>query len=65
MDDCKFFEKLVCKKSFVSVLIAKEMDDLYRYDTLLSLKLIDTSTNVDIHIDKVLVKEGIAKYIEH
>lgn len=61
MDDCQFFQNLVCKKPFVSVLVSKEKDELYRSDMVLNLKLIDTQTAKDIHVDRVLVDEGIAE----
>lgn len=60
MEDCQFFQNLVCKKSLVSILISTEKDELYRSDTVLNLKLIDTSTDQDVHIDRVLVQRGIA-----
>ncbi|XP_017780173.1 PREDICTED: tudor domain-containing protein 7B isoform X2 [Nicrophorus vespilloides] len=60
MDDCNFFQNEVCSKSFVSVLTSVEKDELYRCDTILGLKLIDTSTEVDIYIEDQLIKKGIA-----
>lgn len=60
MEDCQFFQNLVCKKPFVSVLVAKEKDELYRSDMVLNLKLIDTATDQDIYIHRILVEEGIA-----
>lgn len=60
MEDCKFFTDLVLKKPFVSILGSIEKDELYRSDTVLCLKLIDTSTSEDIYINKILVKKGIA-----
>lgn len=60
MVDCQYFEQLVCRKSFVSIIKNIEIDELYRYDTVLLLELIDTSTNTDIFIEKVLIREKIA-----
>lgn len=60
MEDCQFFQNLVCKKPFVSVLVAKEMDEYYRSDMVLNLKLIDTTTSDDIYVHMALVEEGIA-----
>lgn len=37
-----------------------EKDILYRSDIVLNLKIIDTLTKKDIHIDKVLIEKGIA-----
>lgn len=60
MEDCQFFQDLVVKRPFVSVLVSMEKDELYRSDVVLNLKLIDTMTSSDIHIDQVLVEKGIA-----
>lgn len=60
MEDCQYFQNLVCKKAFVSVLVSKEKDELYRSDMVLNLKLIDTATNEDIYIHKILTEKGIA-----
>lgn len=60
MDDCEYFTNLVCKKPFVSILKGIEKDVLYRSDTILLLKLIDTSTSTDVHIDQLLIDRGIA-----
>lgn len=60
MEDCQYFQNLVCLKPFVSTLISREKDELYRSDMVLNLKLMDTSTSEDICINKVLVDKGIA-----
>lgn len=60
MDDCTFFQNLVVKKPFVSVLVSTEKDELYRCDTVLNLIIIDTSTEEDVYIDKILIQKGIA-----
>lgn len=60
MEDCQYFQSLVCKKPFVSVLVSKEKDELYRSDMVLNLKLIDTTTSEDIYIHKILLEKGIA-----
>lgn len=60
MDDCKFFQSLVLKRPFVSVILSAEKDELYRCDTVLNLVIIDTSTAEDVYIDKILIEKGIA-----
>lgn len=60
MEDCQYFQNLVCKKPFVSVLVSKEKDELYRSDMVLHLKLIDTTTSEDIYVHKILIDRGIA-----
>lgn len=60
MDDCKFFQKLVLRKSLVSILVSIEKDELYKCDNVLNLKLIDTLTDTDVHINEVLISKGIA-----
>lgn len=60
MDDCQFFQSLVCKKPFVSVVESKDKDELYKSDMVLHLRLIDTSTTADVYIHKVLMEKGIA-----
>lgn len=61
MDDCKHFERLVSDKTFVSVVVTVQKDILYQCDSILILKLIDTSAAEDVHIDKLLMQQGIAK----
>ncbi|GLV35884.1 tapas [Carabus blaptoides fortunei] len=61
MHDCKYFENLVRDRTFVSVLVDLQKDELYKCDVVLNLRLYDTSTNNDVEIDKLLIQEGIAK----
>lgn len=63
LDDCNFFETLVCNKRFVSIIMEIMSDEYFRHDTL-CLKLIDTSTDTDVHIDQLLVDEGIAEFVQ-
>lgn len=60
MDDCRFFEQLVSKRTFASNIKDIQKDELYKYDIVLSLELIDTSSDVDVRIDQLLIKKGIA-----
>lgn len=60
VEDCQKFKELVEGKNFVSVLSEVENDELYEYDIVLKLYLIDTSTEDDVHISNELVKQGIA-----
>ncbi|XP_018318285.1 tudor domain-containing protein 7 isoform X2 [Mycetomoellerius zeteki] len=63
--DCVKFKDLVLDKDFVSVIMESVFDSLSPVNgTMLGLKLIDTSTEKDIYIDKLLVEEKRAKYIE-
>ncbi|XP_018321654.1 tudor domain-containing protein 7 isoform X2 [Agrilus planipennis] len=59
-DDCTYFERLVCRKNLVSILVSIDRDELYRYDNVVTLKLIDTATDEDVYIDRELVEKGIA-----
>ncbi|KAB0791266.1 hypothetical protein PPYR_03066 [Photinus pyralis] len=60
-DDCDYFKNLIDQKSFVSILRSVEKDILCPGDIVLTLKLIDTSSqNVDVYIDEVIIKEGKA-----
>lgn len=60
MQDCRYFERLVRDRTFVSVLVDCQKDELYKCDVVLNLRLYDTSTNTDVEIDKLLIEEGIA-----
>ncbi|XP_039306153.1 tudor domain-containing protein 7 isoform X3 [Solenopsis invicta] len=63
--DCIKFKDLVLEKNFVSVIHQSIFDDLSPVNgTMLGLRLIDVSTERDIYIDKLLVEERRAKYIE-
>ncbi|XP_036140516.1 tudor domain-containing protein 7 isoform X2 [Monomorium pharaonis] len=63
--DCVKFKELVLEKNFVSVIIESMFDDLSPVNgTMLGLRLIDVSTDKDIYIDKLLVDERRAKYID-
>lgn len=60
MEDCDYFKKLVVKKAFVSILMSKEKDEFYRSDTVLNLKLIDASSEVNKNISNLLIEKNIA-----
>lgn len=62
-DDACFFQKLVIGKPFVSIIREKKLEqspDNVK-SVSLSLTLIDTSTDQDIYIDKLLFEKNIAK----
>lgn len=61
MDDCNYFKELVCKKAFMGVLKSVQNDELYKYDMVLGLELVDVSNpNVDVNISDKLVEANIA-----
>lgn len=60
MDDCKYFEQLVSRKTFASIIKDIQKDELYKYDIVLSLELIDTSSENDVRLDQLLIEKGIA-----
>lgn len=64
MDDCQVFREMVLKKAFVSIIMGTEKDELYEQDEVLSLILIDTSTETDLFIHKELINQGIAVEVE-
>ncbi|XP_017881985.1 tudor domain-containing protein 7A-like [Ceratina calcarata] len=63
-EDSFLFQKLVVNKSFVSVVVESAHDELSPAETILGLKLIDVTTNKDIYIDKILVDEGCAVFVD-
>lgn len=53
------------EKNFVSVIVESVFDHFSPVNgTMLGLRLIDVSTDKDVYIDKLLVEEKRAKYIE-
>lgn len=63
--DCVRFKDLVLGKNFVSVVVESVFDQLSPANgTVLGLRLIDVSTDKDIYIDKLLVEEKRAKFID-
>lgn len=65
VEDCVRFRDLVLGKNFVSIVVESMFDHLSLVNgTVLGLRLIDVSTDKDIFIDKLLVEENRAKYIE-
>ncbi|XP_032664575.1 tudor domain-containing protein 7-like [Odontomachus brunneus] len=65
VEDCVRFRDLVLGKNFVSIVVESMFDHLSPVnDTVLGLKLIDVNTDQDIFIDKLLVEENRAKFIE-
>ncbi|XP_074027084.1 tudor domain-containing protein 7 tapas isoform X2 [Leptinotarsa decemlineata] len=66
MEDCNYFKEMVEKKSFYSIIIDIEKDELYESDLVLQLVLIDTSTSEDdIYIGTELIKKGIAVEVKN
>ncbi|XP_077287282.1 tudor domain-containing protein 7 tapas [Arctopsyche grandis] len=63
VEDCLRFQDLVVEKKFVSIIENVERDPLHTNESLLTLNLIDTSTNDDVYINNVLCKENRAKMI--
>lgn len=65
VNDCVRFKDLVLDKDFVSVVTESVFDHLSPANgTVLGLRLIDVSTEKDIYIDRLLVEENRAKYID-
>ncbi|XP_029161263.1 tudor domain-containing protein 7 [Nylanderia fulva] len=65
VNDCVKFKDLVLDKDFVSVVAESMFDQLSPANgTVLGLRLIDVSTERDIYIDRLLVEEKRAKYID-
>lgn len=65
VEDCVRFRDLVLGKNFVSIVVESMFDHLSPVNgTVLGLKLIDVSTDQDVFIDKLLVEENRAKFIE-
>ncbi|KAH0955716.1 hypothetical protein HN011_002636 [Eciton burchellii] len=63
--DCVRFKDLVLDKDFVSVVTESVFDNFSPANgTVLGLQLIDVSTDKDIYINKLLVEEKRAKYID-
>lgn len=60
VDDCRIFQELVVGKQFVCTIKEIGRDILHNTDKVLSVLLIDTSTNVDIQIHRLLIQKGIA-----
>lgn len=64
VEDSYRFHELVVEKSFVSVVVESRPDEFSPAETILGLKLIDVTTNEDICIDKLLVDEGRAVFVD-
>ncbi|XP_076661435.1 tudor domain-containing protein 7 tapas [Halictus rubicundus] len=64
VEDSLRFQELVVEKSFVSIVVESKPDGLSPGDTILGLKLINVSTDEDVHIDKLLVDEGRAIFVD-
>lgn len=60
MDDCDNFREMVEKKNYYSILLEIERDELYEEDFVLSLILIDTSSQEDVLIGDELIKKDVA-----
>lgn len=59
------FKDLVLDKNFISVVVESVFDNFSPANgTVLGLRLIDVSTDDDIYIDRLLVEEKRAKFID-
>jgi hypothetical protein len=54
------FQELVVEREFVSVIMETSPDLLNPTDMVIGLKLIDTSGEDDIYVDKLLISEDRA-----
>ncbi|GBP45727.1 Tudor domain-containing protein 5 [Eumeta japonica] len=61
VEDCLRFQELCVEQQFVGVCKKVERDPLNPTEPLLTLELIDTSTDDDIYLNKLLVAEGRAR----
>lgn len=59
-----WFQDMVVEKNFVSIVVESKSDGLTPADTVLGLKLVDVKTSEDIYIDRLLVEEGRAKFVD-
>ncbi|XP_069687013.1 tudor domain-containing protein 7 isoform X2 [Periplaneta americana] len=57
VEDCLMFQELVVEHEFVSVIMETGPDLLNPSDTVIGLKLIDTSGEDDVYIDRLLIKQ--------
>ncbi|CAK9832538.1 Tudor domain-containing protein 7 [Anthophora retusa] len=64
VEDSLRFQELVVEKNFVSIVVESKPDGLSPANTVLGLKLIDVNTPEDIYIDRLLVDEGRAVFID-
>lgn len=56
VSDCLRFQELVCDKNFVSKVHSIDADELNKTDKILTLTLIDTSSEEDIYITSDFIK---------
>lgn len=63
--DCVNFRNRVKDRQFVARIVAKERDDRTGVESAerLVVRLIDTSTAVDVHIDQELAQKGIVRLV--
>lgn len=61
MEDCIRFQELCVEQQFVGVCKDVGKDPLNPTEPLVTLDLIDTSTDEDIYLNKQLVAEGRAR----
>ncbi|XP_012254025.2 tudor domain-containing protein 7-like isoform X1 [Athalia rosae] len=64
VDDCLLFQDMVIEKDFVSIVVDSGPDRRCPGETILGLKLIDTSGLNDVYIDELLITKGCAKAAE-
>ncbi|XP_045772816.1 tudor domain-containing protein 7 [Maniola jurtina] len=61
VEDCIRFQELCVEQQFVGICMDVGKDPLNPSEPLLTLNLIDTSTDEDVYINKLLVAEGRAR----
>ena len=64
VEDSMWFQDMVVEKNFVSIVVESKSDGLTPAETVLGLKLVDVKTSEDIYIDRLLVEEGRAKFVD-
>lgn len=62
VEDCIRFQELCVEQQFVGICMELGKDPLNPNEPLLTLDLIDTSTDEDIYLNKQLVAEGRARH---
>lgn len=62
VEDCVRFQELCVEQQFVGICMELGKDPLNPSEPLLTLDLIDTSTDEDIYLNKQLVAEGRARH---
>lgn len=63
VEDCVRFQELCVEQQFVAICKDVGKDPLNPSEPLLTIELIDTSTDDDLYMNKQLVKEGRARLV--